>query len=314
LTTTEALKLFEKYETIIIHRHKNPDGDAIGSQVGLKLLLKENFPDKKIYSVGDPANRYSFVEGSETDVIDDSVYNGALAVILDSSAKALVSDDRYALAETTLRIDHHLFCENVADYELADPSFESCCGLIAFLAREWNWKMPKKAAQALFTGLATDSGRFRYDSTTERTFLIAAYLCSNGAEPDKIYNELYAEDFSQVKLRAEFTGRVKFTSHNVAYLYNEKDYWQKTGLDSFAVSRGMVGVMSDLKGVYIWINMTETDEGILCEIRSNRYEVVSIARAHGGGGHAKACGCTVKTKEEAEKILKELDEIILNEN
>ena len=72
-------KIFEeikKYNTIIIHRHKTPDGDAIGSQVGLKNALKATFPEKKIYAVGDNAGTYAFVEDSVMDDIEDSVYSG----------------------------------------------------------------------------------------------------------------------------------------------------------------------------------------------------------------------------------------------
>lgn len=304
---SEALKLIEKYDVIIIHRHSNPDGDAIGSQVGLKWLLKENFPQKTIYTVGDAAKRYSFIEDSTTDEIPDCTYDGALAIILDTSAHALISDGRYKLAETTLRIDHHMFCEKVADVEVADPTFESCCGLITFLSEEWNWKMPTIAAQALFTGLVTDSGRFRYDSTTSRTFSLAGYLMRHGVRSEKIYAELYADDFEQVKMRARFVMKIQFTKHNVAYIYTPQQEWQEYGLDSFTVSRGMVGTMADLRGVHVWINMTETEKGIVCELRSNKYDINKFATAHGGGGHAKACGCTVKDYDEAMQLLNELD-------
>ena len=95
----EALELLKKYDTVIIHRHTNPDGDAMGSQIGLKNLLLDNFPEKKVYAVGDGAGRFSFMDGSVMDEISDETYRGALAVILDSAEHSLVSDDRYTLAE-----------------------------------------------------------------------------------------------------------------------------------------------------------------------------------------------------------------------
>lgn len=306
----KALELIKKYDTIIIHRHSNPDGDAIGSQVGLKHLLLHNFPDKKIYTVGDSAKRYSFIYDSVADEISDDCYNGALAIILDTSAHALVSDDRYRLADTTLRIDHHLFCEKVAEYELYDTSFESCCGFITYLSMQWNWEMPQVSAQALFTGLVTDSGRFRYDSTTQCTFGMAQYLMQHGVDTNSIYTQLYASDFEQVKMRAYFTLKIKFTDNNVGYIYTPKKEWQDLNLDAFSVSRGMVGTMADLKGVEVWINLTETDEGILCELRSAKYDINRFATAHGGGGHAKACGCTVADFSEAMTLLQELDDFV----
>ena len=88
---TEILNEIKKYNRIIIHRHNKPDGDALGSQIGLKHILKENFPEKEIYVVGDPAKRYSFMADSVMDELPDEAWQGALAIILDCSARALIS-------------------------------------------------------------------------------------------------------------------------------------------------------------------------------------------------------------------------------
>ena len=125
------LQEIRRFDRIILHRHKKPDGDAMGSQLGLKHIILENFPGKQVYVVGDVSKRFTFMEDSVMDEIPDEYYQGALAIILDTSAKALISDDRYSLAEKTLRIDHHIFCEQFAEIEVVDTSFESCCGMIA---------------------------------------------------------------------------------------------------------------------------------------------------------------------------------------
>ena len=124
-------KLIESHDVIVLHRHQNPDGDALGSQIGLKHLILDNYPGKTVYTVGDPAGRYAFMEDSVMDEVPDEVYADALAIVLDTSAKALISDERYSTAAATARIDHHLFCETIAETEVVDSSFESCCGLIA---------------------------------------------------------------------------------------------------------------------------------------------------------------------------------------
>ena len=218
----EALELLKKYDTVIIHRHTNPDGDAMGSQIGLKNLLLDNFPEKKVYAVGDSAGRFSFMDGSVMDEIPDETYKGALAVILDSAEHSLVSDDRYTLAEKTLRIDHHIFCEKFADVEIVETAFESCAGLVTHLAREWGLTINTSAAKALFTGIVTDSGRFRYDSTTPRTFSDAAFLLEKGFNPTEIYDKLYVDDFSMIKMRAGFILDIQFTENNVAYIYSDR--------------------------------------------------------------------------------------------
>lgn len=306
---SKAFDTIKKYDVIVIHRHTSPDGDAMGSQIGLKKLIEHNFPDKRVYAVGDDARRFSFMDGSQMDEISDDVYDGALAIVLDTSAKSLISDDRYTLADLRIRIDHHIFVEDIAEIDIDDTSFESCCGLVTYLASEWGLDVPVDAAKALFTGLVTDSGRFRYDSTTPRTFDLASFLLSKGFSATSIYNELYQEDFDKVKLRAEFVTSIRLTEHNVAYIYSDLARVAQTGMEAQAVSRGMVNCMGEIKGVNTWVNFTECEQGVLCEIRSKNRNINQIAVAHGGGGHLKASGATLKDKQEAMDVLDELDEL-----
>ena len=302
--------LIEQYDTVIIHRHSKPDGDAIGSQIGLKILISDNYPQKKVYAVGDGAGRFSFVKNSTPDEIADECYSGALAIILDTGASALISDGRYALAERTARIDHHLFCEKIADTEVIETSAESCCGLVTALAVESGWRISKDAATALYTGTVTDSGRFRYDSTTPETLRRAARLLEEGIDTSEIYRSLYADDFSYIRLRARFVLKVAFTDKNVAYIYTTAEEAESYGVDTFTISRGMVGVMSEIRGVDVWVNFTEADGGVLCEIRSSRYNINPIAVKYGGGGHEKASGATVADRETAMLMLADLDALV----
>lgn len=306
---SKALDAIKQYDVIVIHRHTSPDGDAMGSQIGLKRIIEHNFPDKQVYAVGDDARRFSFMDGSKMDEISDDVYDGALAIVLDTSANSLISDDRYTLANLRIRIDHHIFVEDIAEIDIDDTSFESCCGLVTYLAREWGLDVPVDAAKALFTGLVTDSGRFRYDSTTPRTFDLASFLLSKGFSATSIYNELYQDEFKNVKLRAEFVTAIRFTPANVAYIYTDLARVAQTGMEAQAVSRGMVNCMGEIKGVNTWVNFTECEQGVLCEIRSKNRNINQIAVAHGGGGHLKASGATLKDRQEAQIVLDELDKL-----
>lgn len=306
---SKALDAIKQYDVIVIHRHTSPDGDAMGSQIGLKKIIEHNFPDKQVYAVGDDARRFSFMDGSQMDEISDDVYDGALAIVLDTSAKSLISDDRYTLADLRIRIDHHIFVEDIAEIDIDDTSFESCCGLVTYLAREWGLDVPVDAAKALFTGLVTDSGRFRYDSTTPRTFDLASFLLSKGFSATSIYNELYQDEFKNVKLRAEFVSAIRLTDKNVAYIYTDLSRLAQTGMEAQAVSRGMVNCMSEIKDVNTWVNFTECEQGVLCEIRSKNRNINQIAVAHGGGGHLKASGATLKDRQEAQIVLDELDKL-----
>lgn len=303
----EIKYIIEAYDTVIIHRHKNPDGDALGSQVGLKHIIKENYPQKRILCVGDASARYGFMDDSDMDDVLDFDYSGALAIILDTSASALISDERYKLADKTIRIDHHIFCEKIADIEVTDTSYESCCGLITAMAMECEWKVTPLAAKSLYTGMVTDSGRFRYDSTTAQTFRLAAFLMEQKFSTADIYRNLYSDDYKFIKLRAQFVLRIQFVEgSNVAYIYTTKGEVSEYGFDSFTISRGMVNVMSEIKGIDVWVNFTETNEGVLAEIRSSMYNINVIAQKYGGGGHAKASGATLENKEAAMNMLDDL--------
>ena len=302
----QILQLIRDYPRIIIHRHKNPDGDALGSQLGLYHMIRDSFPEKEVYTVGDLTPRYAFMLTRPMDEIEDSLYEGALAIVLDTSAKSLISDERYTLAAATARMDHHIFVEDICQAEVTDTSFESCCGLITALAIEGGLTVSPVAAKALYTGMITDSGRFRYDSTNAQTFRMASFLMERTFDTADIYKNLYADSLWSIQLRARFTLKIQMTPHRVAYIYTTREEAAESGADSFTISRGMVGTMSEIRGIDSWVNFTETEDGVLCEIRSNRYNINPIAVKDGGGGHQKASGATLKDREEAMALLSDL--------
>ena len=305
----QVLQAIREYDTIIIHRHSRPDGDALGSQLGLKHLILENFPEKQVYAVGDDPRFFGFMEGSVMDTVADDMYAGALAIVLDSGAAHLISDDRYKLAAKTVRIDHHIFVDKLADIEVIDTSFESCCGMIAELAFESGLRLNPLAAKSMYTGMVTDSGRFRYDGTTARTFRLASFLMEQKFDTNELFRGLYADDLSSKQLKAKFLLKIQVTQEGVAYIYTTAEEFQELNTDVFTISRGMTNTMADIRGVDIWVNFTETEKGVLCEIRSSRYNINPIAVKYGGGGHAKASGATVADRETAMAMLSDLNAI-----
>ena len=111
-------------------------------------------------------------------------------------------------------------------------------------------------------------------------------------------------------MRAKFLLHVQFTEKNVAYVYTTMDGKAEYGVDDFTLSRGMVNSMADMRGVDIWVNFTESDKGVLCDLRSSRFNINPIAVKYGGGGHMKASGATLKNREEAMAMLHDLDEMM----
>jgi phosphoesterase RecJ-like protein len=304
-----VLEEIRKYDTIIIHRHRNADGDASGSQIGLMYLIKDNFPDKTVYVVGDPASRYDSIAGKGMDLIDSSVYNGALAIIVDTPSVPLICDDRFGMAAGTVRIDHHLFSGQIADVEVIQPDYESCAGLITDFAIECGLRISKQAATALFMGTVTDSGRFRYDSTTVGTFRRVAVLMEAGVDMEPVYQALYTTDIGFMKLKARFMLNFSLTEHRVAYYYVTKAELDEMGISAYTAVRAFVNVMADLDGVHIWVAFAENPKSgqVECELRSLDVNVCPVAVKYGGGGHEKACGATVPDKETAMAMLRDLD-------
>ena len=139
---------------------------------------------------------------------------------------------------------------------------------------------------------------------------LASRLLEEKFDTGEVYAGLYADDFEHVKLRAQFILKIRFTDLKVAYIYTEKEELKSYNASIFSISRGMVGTMGDLRGVDIWVNFTETEDGVLTEIRSSKYNINPIAVKYGGGGHQKASGATLKKREEAMAMLEDLNEII----
>lgn len=296
----------EAADRIILHRHQNPDGDALGSQLGLWHVLHDAYPDKEIYAVGDMTPRYAFMAERPMDTLEDGDFDSALCILLDMSAAALVSDTRYKRARDTVRLDHHVYLEKFADLEVTDSSYESCCGLVTAMIMECGWALSPAAAKLLYTGMITDSGRFRYASTSARTFRLASFLMEREFDTTDIYRSLYADDLFFIQLRAKMTLKIQTTPHRVAYIYTTKEEADSFGADTFTLSRGMVNVMSEIRGIDIWVNFTESDEGVYCEIRSSRHNINPVAVKYGGGGHQRASGATLKDRQEAMRLLSDL--------
>ena len=104
--------------------------------------------------------------------------------------------------------------------------------------------------------------------------------------------------------------KIQFTDKNVAYIYTTAEEMAEYGVDTFSVSRGMVNVMGEIRGVDIWVNFTESDGKVLAELRSSKYNINQIAVKYGGGGHMKASGATLDSRESAMQMLADLDALM----
>lgn len=304
-------KIIEKHDSIVIHRHTRPDMDAIGSQMGLYHLIKENYPNKKLYVVGDSNN---LLYKTKMDEIEDSVFEESLSIIIDTAVDYLVSDDRYKQAKEVIVIDHHRNESNIASslfYQLSE--YTSACEILVHLAKSYKWQVSSLASTYIYGGMVTDTGRFQYidANNASRVFTNAAYITKFNPEIKEMYDFLYTEELAKKQAKNLFTN-FSLTENLVAYRKNDKSLIEKSGLDIFGVSRGMVNLMAGIKEVIVWVSFTEDYENnkILAEIRSRDVIVVDIAKKYGGGGHNHACGASLKDFAEADLMLKDLDKLV----
>lgn len=294
----------EEYDTIIIHRHSRPDGDALGSQLGLKAALELNFPNKHIYAVGDTTKKYAFI--GEMDEIDDEKYNGALAIICDVAVEAMVSDNRYKLAKEVFVIDHHKNSCDITTNFLQNTNAAAAAEFIASLLIEQNYKFNEDVATKLLFGIITDSGRFMYGDELYNTLSVASFLVKNGARYKYIYDNIYVESLEDRKMSTYFADKVVYKG-NIAYIKSEKEVFDLFPVEFNDISRGMLSLMSGLKEIVIWLNFTfdKDKNAIIGEFRSRNIPIVDVAKKYGGGGHANACGATLKDWDEVDKIIED---------
>ena len=302
------LNKIKEYNTIIIHGHTRPDGDCYGSQFGLKHLIKATYPEKTVYVVGGLCEYCTFL--GEMDVISDDVYNGALAICVDCATAERLSDDRHKLADYVIKIDHHIPVDHYGDYQYVDTTAPACTQIITELGQKGNLVMTKEAAFALYTGLVTDTGRFRFDSVNGKTMQIAGYLLDNGVSPSVLDNYLSVETMNTLKLKGYVLSNFETTENGFVYIRMTRDVIEAYGVtDEEAANQ--VGTISTIEGYPVWALIMEyPGNEIRVRLRSRGPVINTLAEKYRGGGHAKASGASLESWDELEKFVNEADQIV----
>lgn len=305
----EIWKKIEQYDSIVIFGHVNPDGDCYGSQLGLKNAILDNYKDKKVYVLGTGLPQFFDLIGP-MDEIEDDVISSSLAIVLDVANMARIEDQRFSLAKEIIKIDHHLFQESFGVIELINNDKIAACEIVAELIIANNGKLSKESARPLFLGIVTDSGRFVYEPTSYETFETVSKLLATGFDFHELYNILYAVDEETLRFKGYIFLNYKKTEHGVAYLKISKETCHEFNVN-FNKAASLVNSIGDLKGSPIWVFFAESDEGLVrVELRSKGYSVQPTAVRFGGGGHLQASGCRLESLDQADLVLKDLDEVL----
>lgn len=303
------LEKIREYDRIIITRHGRPDGDAVGSSKGLAGLLRLSFPEKEIHVINEDSSQYLAFLGPEEDDIAEDLYPDALGIVLDTATPDRVSNKKITRTKELIKIDHHI---NVCPYgclEWVEDQRSSACEMVAdfFLTFQDTLKMDLDTATAIYTGMVTDSGRFRYESVNGETLRCAGALLDYGIDTDRLFAQLYLKDFAYHKFQAYALQHMKITENGVAYIHLSLPVQEKFNLRPEEASN-VISFLDGILGSIIWLAFIDNADGnTRVRLRSRFVAINKVAEHFHGGGHACASGATVSSRKEMKALLAEAD-------
>ena len=309
-----VLEKIKAYDKIIIFRHFRPDGDAIGSTKGMQRILQLSFPEKKVYLQNSDFSEYIAFLGAEDAPLDESEYADALGIVMDTATGDRVSNKKYTRCKEVIKFDHHIPVQSFGNYQWVEEERSSTCEMVAAFYNEFKdeLKIDKQAATYIYTGMVTDSGRFRFRDVSGETMRLAGLMLEQGIDVDTIYAHLYLRDFDSFKFEAYVHKKMQITENGVASIFVSKKMQKKFNLSREEASNA-VSYMDSIKGSLIWLAFIDNGDGsIRVRLRSRFVTVSELAEKYRGGGHACASGATVYNKAEMKALLKEADELLKN--
>lgn len=299
-----AIELIEEAGTIAISGHTNPDGDALGSALGLGLSLRARYPEKRIdFLLADDApvpRVYRFLSGSEEMVpARDFTECPDLFISVDVPTLERLNDASFVAQRSMkiLTIDHHPAREEFADAVVRVPSAAAVGVLIEEFLEAAGIPVAPEVATCLLTGIVTDTGRFQYQNADPAAFACASRLVDAGAEPARIALEVYqSQRIQYLQLESIVMGRIRTISGGrVAYSYAYASDLEVCDVSSDECD-GLVDVVRSVGGTEVCLFLKEVEPGVIRgNLRSKcAIDISPIARAFNGGGHAAASGFTFK--------------------
>ena len=305
------LQKIKEYDRIMLFRHVRNDGDCVGSTKGLKEIIRSTWPEKEVYLIDEDTAKYLEFLGPEDAPVPDECYTTALGIVLDTASEARISNKKYTLCKELIKIDHHIPLENYGDLIWVEENRSSLCEMIVKFYDTFREELVlnTQAATYLYTGMVTDSGRFKYSDVTGDTLRYAAILLDAGVDTDTLYARLYLEAFEYLKFKAYIYEKMQITENGVAYIVVDREMQQKFGL-SLEQASAVIGNLDSIRGCICWIAFIESgdeDGTIRVRLRSRFVHINPIAEKYRGGGHACASGATVYSLEEVQALLADAD-------
>lgn len=315
--SAEKLAIFKKIEerikahkNIVIYHHIRPDGDCLGSQFGMKNLIKVNFPDKTVYTIGDSKGIYSFLEFKMDKLLLEKL-DDSLAIIVDANFKERLECREYLdnnCFDEVIRIDHHPNDDDLdASLRWVEPEAPAAAQQVTEIAYELGWKLNKEAATYLYLGIYTDSVKLSTNTTTAKTMLLVSWLWDNGSQKDLIHTELSKRTLFDININTYISQNMKIANDVVSFYFPLSEQIKLGIKDPLKANRPFV--LGSIDNTKAWVFFTEEKPGqIRCEFRSNGCNVRNVAIKWGGGGHIRASGAQISDSNLIPLIIKDLEQ------
>jgi phosphoesterase RecJ-like protein len=295
-------------ENILFVAHVNPDGDALGSELSLYPILKKMNKKVTVFNATKSLPQYLDFLPNFNKITDKPPKNIDLTISFDCG-----SFDRLGIEEKLsflINIDHHISNTNFGDINIVKPDYASTSQVVYEMLKTNNVKIPKDTAVCLYSALVTDTGSFQYETVNDKVFECAAELVRCGVRPDYTAKMLFQRDrLSRLRLLAKAYETIELCCDGkVAFVEVTKEMMEMTG----AIKEDTDTIVNSVRAiatVEIACMLREDDEGIKISLRSKNYADVSkIVRKHGGGGHIRAAGATIKGEFDFKKVKNTLKE------
>ncbi|SUO80673.1 DHH family phosphoesterase [Streptococcus equinus] len=307
-TFKEILEKIKAYNTIIIHRHQRPDPDALGSQAGLRELIKHNFPTKKVLATGFDEPTLAWI--TTMDEVSDSDYDGALVIVTDTANTPRIDDERYTKGDCLIKIDHHPNEDVYGDLLYVNTNASSASEIISDFAFSTGLALSNEAARLLYSGIVGDTGRFLYPATSCKTFMIASKLREYDFDFSSLARQMDSISFKIAKLQGFVYDNLEVDDNGAARVILTQETMKKYNVTE-AETSAIVGAPGRIDCVQSWAIFVEQVNGnYRVRLRSKTKVINEIAKRHDGGGHPLASGANSYSLEENEQIYQEIKDLL----
>lgn len=304
----QILKKIKKYNTIVIARHIGADPDALGSSIGLKEIIQYNFPNKKVYAVGNPAARFKYM--GTLDKMPDDI-NHALLIVTDTPDIKRIDGAILSEFEEVIKIDHHPFIEKFGSLEWIDDNASSVSQMIIKFVKNTGLKINQEIASKLYMGVVSDTERFLHDYTTTDTFDLVSWLIKKTNLPfTKLYPQLYMRNLNDIRFSGYIAQNLIVTENKLGYIILTEDILKENHVDS-STAGNLINTFGHIEEVLVLAFFSEdtANHYIKASIRSRGPIINEVAAHYHGGGHALASGAKPQTMEEVEAFIQALDQV-----